>query len=74
MALVFTQTDLDNLKAALVSGATKVKVGDREVEYRKQSDLLAAIQMVQSYLEGVSDDVDDNPNVINATYVGRRQS
>ncbi len=73
MALVFTQTDLDNLKAALVSGATKVKIGDREVEYRSQKELLATIQMVQSYLDGTSTDVDDNPNVINATYSGRRE-
>lgn len=68
MALVFTQTDLENLKAALVSGASEVQIGDRVVKYRSQRDLLAAIQMVQNYLEGVSTDIDDNPNVIKSTY------
>ncbi len=68
MSLTFTTTDLDNLKAALVSGASKVQIGDRTVEYRSQKDLLAAIQMVQNYLDGVSTDVDDNPNIVRPTY------
>lgn len=68
MALVFTQADLDNLKAALVSGTSRVQIGDRVIEYRSQKDLLAAIQMVQNYLDGVSTDVDDNPNIIRPTF------
>ncbi len=68
MSLTFTQSDLDNLKAALVSGASKVQIGDRTVEYRSQKDLINTIKMVQDYLDGVSTDVDDNPNVIRATY------
>ena len=67
-SLVFTSTDLANLKAALVSGAKSVKVGDREVTYRSQDELLAAIVMVQNYLNGVADDVDDNPNIIRPTF------
>jgi hypothetical protein len=68
MALVFTQTDLDNLKAALVTSATEVTIGDRTVRYRSQKEIMEAIRLVKTYLDGVSADVDDNPNVISPTY------
>lgn len=68
MALTFTQADLDALKAAFVTGALRVKIADREVQYRSQSDLLAAIRMVEEAVSGASDDVDSNPNVIQAGF------
>jgi hypothetical protein len=68
VAVVFTQADLDNLKAALVSGAMEVTIGDRTIKYRTQKDLLAAIEMVSQYLDGVSDDVDDLPDIIRPTF------
>lgn len=68
MSLVFTQANLDDLKAALISGAMEVQIGDRRVKYRSQAELLAAIKMVQNYLDGVSTDVEDNPNVIVSSY------
>lgn len=68
MALTFTQADLDALKAAFVTGALEVTIGDRRVRYRSQSELLAAIRMVEEAISGVSDDIDDNPNVIQAGY------
>lgn len=68
MALVFTQADLDALKAAYVTGALEVQMGDRRIKYRSQKELLEAMNAVQSYLEGVSSDVDDNPNVIQAGF------
>jgi hypothetical protein len=68
MAVTFTQADLDALKAAFVTGALEVQIGERRVKYRSQSELLAAINMVDAAINGVSDDVDDNPNVIQAGY------
>ena len=68
MALTFTEADLENLKQAYVTGATRVKVGDREVEYRSQKDLLEAIKIVEQSLNGISDDIDDNPTVIQAGF------
>lgn len=66
MALVFTQTDLDNLKAALVSGALRVQLGDRLVIYRSQAELINAIRLVESQLSGLN--TTTTPNVIQATY------
>lgn len=68
MALVFTQNDLDNLKAALVTGASRVKIGDREIEYKSNKDIMEAIKIVQNYLDGVSTSVDSNPNIIRPTF------
>lgn len=66
MALVFTQTDLDNAKAALVSGATEVRVGDRIIKYRAQTDIINLIQVISQYLDGVN--TQTTPNVVSATY------
>lgn len=68
MSLTFTQADLDRLKEAYLTGATKVQVGDRTIEYRSQKDLLAAIKNVQEYIDGAQTDVDDNPDIIRATF------
>lgn len=55
-ALGFTSEDLANLKAALVSGALIVRIGDREIRYRDQKDIIQAIRMVQQELDGVATD------------------
>ncbi len=68
MAVTFTQAELDALKEAFVSGTLEVHLGDRKVVYRSQKDLLAAIKMVSEAIDGISDDVDDNPNVIQSGY------
>lgn len=68
MALTFTQADLDALKAAFVTGALEVQIGDRRVKYRSQNELLAAIKMVEQAVSGVSTDLADNPNVVQAGY------
>ncbi len=67
MALTFTQADLDALKAAYVTGAKVVQIGDRRVEYNSPADLLKAISLVQTALDG-STDIEDNPNVIQAGF------
>jgi hypothetical protein len=68
MALTFTQSDLNALKAALVTGALEVQIGDKRVKYRSQSELLAAIKMVDEAVNGISTDVDENPNTIKAGF------
>lgn len=68
MALTFTQADLDALKAAFVTGALTVEIGDRKVTYRSQRDLLAAINMVDAAINGISDDIDNNANVVQSGY------
>ena len=68
MALTFTTADLDALKAAFLTGALSVSIGDRTVTYRSQRELLAAIQMVQDVLNGISSDVENNPGTIQAGY------
>ncbi len=52
--MTFTAADLVALKAALISGALKVRIGDREVTYRSQAELIAAIQMIQQVIDGSS--------------------
>lgn len=65
--MTFTETDLANLKAALVSGATRVQIGDRMVEYRSQKELLEVIKMVEASLaEPAPEEV--NPNVIQVSF------
>lgn len=54
MALTFTNADLENLKAALISGALSVKIGDREVTYRSQKEIIAAIKMIQEAIDGTA--------------------
>lgn len=68
MAVVFTQADLDNLKAAYVSGARKVQVGNRLVEYNSPDEILKAMETVANYLAGNSTSIDDNPSVIQSTF------
>lgn len=50
--VTFTQEDLDTLKEALVSGATRVTIGDRTVEFRSKSELLELIDLVETQLAG----------------------
>jgi len=50
--MTFTAADLVALKAALISGALRVRIGDREVTYRSQAELIAAIQMIQQVIDG----------------------
>lgn len=55
--LSFTQADLDNLKAALISGASSVTIGDRTITFRTKQELIDLIALVKSSLEGTNDDV-----------------
>lgn len=50
--MALTQTDLDNLDAAIASGELKVSVNGRSVEYRSIADLKAAREHVLAVLTG----------------------
>ena len=50
--MTFTQQDLDNLKEALVSGATTIMVNGRSITYRSKQDLLSIIKLVEDSLAG----------------------
>lgn len=67
MSLGFTSADLVALRAALVTGARKVQIGDRLIEYNSKKDLIELIKMVQDDLNGVSEG-DTDPGVIRATF------
>jgi hypothetical protein len=59
-ALGFTTEDLANLRAAIASGSLIVRIGDREVRYRDQTDLIKAFKMVLQDLNGVSANTANN--------------
>lgn len=68
-SITYTQTDLDNLKEALLTGAEEVVIGDREIRYRGQQHLLQLIKMVQDSINGaISSTTGTTPNLIQATF------
>jgi collagenase-like PrtC family protease len=67
MAIIYTQTDLDNLKEALLTGADEVRIGDRHLRYRNQGELIKLIQVVQAAVDGIKK-LDTSPNLIQATF------
>lgn len=47
--MAFTQTDIDKLKAAIGTGARKVRYSDgREVEYRTLAEMREVLTMMQA--------------------------
>lgn len=68
-SITYTQTDLDNLKEALLTGAEEVVIGDRKIRYRGQQHLLQLIKMVQDSINGaISSTTGTAPNLIQATF------
>lgn len=51
-AITFTQTDLDNLKEALVTGAEEMVIGDKKIRFRSQKHLLELIKLAQESING----------------------
>lgn len=49
-AMAYTQADLDAIKAAIATGAKKVKFRDKEVEYNSIEELLQAQAAIESEL------------------------
>ncbi len=48
--MAFTQTDLDNVRAAIATGEKSVMVNGRRVEYRDMNELLQAEARIQAAL------------------------
>lgn len=47
--MAFTQSDVDTLKAAIATGAMRVRYADgREITYRSQAELERALGMAQN--------------------------
>lgn len=63
--MTFTQADLANLKAALLTGALEVSVGDRTIRYRSQTEIIALIRLIEAQMAGSAT---QNPSKIQATY------
>lgn len=66
MAVGYTSDDLAALKAALVSGATRVRIGEREINYRSQKEIQDLIAQIQTELSPPS--TSSSPNLIKATF------
>lgn len=52
--MAFTQADLDAIETALKSGELRVRLGDKEVQYRTLDDLIRARAIIASELSGTS--------------------
>lgn len=52
--MAFSQTDLDNLNAAIATGELTVEFGGRRVTYRSIDDLIRARSLVAGELAGQS--------------------
>ncbi len=56
--MAYTQTDLNNLKAAIATGARRVKFGagpdSREVEYRSLADMIATKNLIEAELSAAA--------------------
>jgi hypothetical protein len=50
--MAYTQDDIDALKAAIASGAKKVKFSDRETEYRDLSEMRQILNEMQASIRG----------------------
>lgn len=61
MSITFTSSDLDKLKAALISGVLEVQIGDRRIKYNSRADLIKAINTIEKALNG---DNPVSPNVV----------
>ena len=48
--MAFTLTDLQNIEKAMASGERRVKIADKEVEYRSLSEMLTMYRLIQKEL------------------------
>ena len=64
--MTFTTQDLANLRAALVSGALEVQIGDRRIKYRSLAEIQALIRAIEI---SIADEVpEESPDIIKATF------
>lgn len=51
--MAYTQTDIDDLKAAIASGALRVRYADgREIQYRSLADMRETLSIMQAEATG----------------------
>lgn len=50
--MAYSQEDLDNIKAAIASGERRVRLADKEVEYRSVAEMLAVKSLIENELTG----------------------
>lgn len=51
MPVTFTQAQIDALVTAIASGTRRVKLGEKEMEYRSIADMRAALEMMQANVD-----------------------
>lgn len=62
--MAWTQDDLDALNEAIATGALRVRMQDRDIQYRSLADLLAIRKMLEEQL-GLAPDRGDRIRVWN---------
>lgn len=67
MATTYTQTDLDNLNEALMTGASEIQIGEKKIVFRSVAELRSLIRQVERQLSGASSST-TSPNVVQATF------
>jgi hypothetical protein len=50
----WTQTDLDNVTAAIASGALSVEIDGQRVTYRSMNDLILAKNVIEQFLNSAN--------------------
>ena len=50
--MAYTQSDLDAIEKAIASGERRVRLADKEVEYRSINEMLSARAIITAELEG----------------------
>lgn len=52
--MAYTQNDIDALKAAVARGATRLKMGDEEVQFPSLAEMRRQIKVMEAELAGGS--------------------
>jgi len=60
----YTEDDLNALKEALLTGASSIRIGDRQVNFRTTAELKALIKEVQDSLE-----IDEGSTPVNVSNI-----
>jgi len=50
--MAYTQADIDALEAAMISGVKKVKIADRETEFRELADMERLLNTAKASITG----------------------
>jgi hypothetical protein len=53
--MAYTQSDIDNLKAAIASGELMSRSGDRSVQYRSLAEMQRTLRRMEAEVNGSTD-------------------